>query len=223
MLQGSMLYRKNHDGVYLRCVGKEEARHIIEQFHSKYGTSHGSGLGMALQISRAVYYWPTMFKDTYEHVKTFHTCLIATTRERKPTMPLQPVIEVKPFAKWGLDFIGPINLPSSGHHQYILTATDYYTRWIDAQSLKNCTTEIVMKFLEENIITRFGCPHAFVCDNGPAFRSLKFSSWAFDYGITLNFSSNRYLQGNGLTESTSKNLLSAIKKLLDNNPRDWHT
>ena len=70
---------------------------------------------------------------------------------------------------------------------------------------------------------RFGCPHAFVCDNGPVFRSLKLSNWAFDYGITLNFSSNCYPQGNGLAESTNKILLSAINKLLDNNPRDWHT
>ena len=122
-----------------------------------------------------------------------------------------------------MDFIGPINPPSSGHHQYIPTTTDYCTRWTEAQSLKNCTTEIVIKFLEENIITRFGCPHAFVCDNGPDFRSLKLSNWAFDYGITLNFSSNCYPKGNGLAESTNKNLLSAIKKLLDNNPRDWHT
>ena len=140
MLEGFVLYRKNHDGVYLRCVGKEETRYIIENFHSKYGTSHGSGLAMAHQISRAGYYWPTLFKDTYEHVKTCHKCQIAGTRERNLAMPLQPVIEVKPFTKWGLDFIGPINPPSSGHHQYILTATDYCTRWTEAQSLKNCTT-----------------------------------------------------------------------------------
>lgn len=105
-------------------------------------------------------------------------------------MPLQPVIEVRPFTKWGLDFIGMINPPSSAQHRYILTATDYYTRWSAAQALKFCTSDIVIKFLEENIITRFGCPDALVCDNGSVFSSLRFSNWAFEHGITLNFSSN---------------------------------
>jgi hypothetical protein len=35
-------------------------------------------------------------------------------------MPLQPVLPDFPFSKWGLDFIGPINPPSSvGHVLYI--------------------------------------------------------------------------------------------------------
>lgn len=223
MLQGAVLYKKNHDGIYLRCVEKEEAKQILEQFHRKYGTSHRSSLFMANQISRVGYYWPTLFKDAYKHVKTYHTCQVAATCERNPTMPLQPVNEVIPFAKWGLEFIGLINPPSSGQHRYILAATDYCTHWSKAQALKNCMMEAVIKFLEENTIKRFGCPHALVCDNGTTFKSLKFSNWAFDYGITLKFSSNFYPQGNGLAELANKNLLIAIKKLLDKNHRDWHT
>lgn len=85
----------------------------------------------------------------------------------------------------------------------------------EAQALKNCTIDAIIKFLEEHIITRFGCAHALVCDNGYAFTSLRFSNWAFDYYITLKFSSNYYSHGNGLAESTNKSLLSVIKKLLE--------
>lgn len=91
MLQGSILYRRNHEGIYLRCVGHDEAKRIIEHFHSKFGIGHRGSQVIALQIPRAGYYWPTVFKDAYEHVKTCHICQVAPIREKNPAMPLQPI------------------------------------------------------------------------------------------------------------------------------------
>lgn len=176
MLQGSILHRRNHEGIYLRCVGNDEAKRIMEHFHSKFGIGHGGSQATTYHILRAGYYWPFIFKDAYEHVKTYHTCQVTTTREKNLVVPLQLITEVKPFVMWGLDFIGMINPPSSAQHRYILTETDYCTRCSEAQALKNCTTNAVIKFLEEHIITRFNCPKALVCDNGSAFTSLKFSN-----------------------------------------------
>lgn len=125
--------------------------------------------------------------------------------------------------QWGLDFISLLSPPSSMGHRYILTAYNYCTRWTKYFSCRKCTTDIVANFLKKFIINHFGCPYALVCDNGSAFTSLKFTSWAFDYGIYLKFSSNYYHQGNGLEESTNKNLITIIKELLNKNPKDWHT
>ena len=77
-------------------------------------------------------------------------------------MSLQPVYKVHPFAKWGLDFIGPINPPSSTRHAFILTAMDYCKRWIEVETFKNCTAKVVTNFLEEHIVTRFGMPFTLV-------------------------------------------------------------
>lgn len=74
MLQGAVLYKKNHEGIYLRCVGREEAKQIMEQFHGRSGTSHEGCLATTHQIARAGYYWSTLFKDAYQHVKACHTC-----------------------------------------------------------------------------------------------------------------------------------------------------
>lgn len=133
------------------------------------------------------------------------------------------MLEVRLFAEWGLNSIGPVSPPSSVGHRYILTATNYCTKWTKKIECKQCTTKVVTNFLESFILNCFGCPYALVCDNGPAFASLKFASWAFDYGISLKFLSNYYPQGNGLAESTNKNPITVIKKLLDRNPKDWHT
>lgn len=82
---------------------------------------------------------------------------------------------------------------------------------------------MVINFIELGIIDRFGCPMSLVCDNGPAFASLKFSNWAFNHGIIIKFASNYYPQNNGLVDFSNKNLLTIIHKLLERNLKDWHT
>jgi hypothetical protein len=49
-------------------------------------------------------------------------------KECLPSIPLQPVLPDFPFSKWGLDFIGPINPPSSTGQVFILIAIDYFTK-----------------------------------------------------------------------------------------------
>jgi hypothetical protein len=46
-----------------------------------------------------------------------------------------------PFAKWGLDFIGLANPPSSLDHVFILIVIDYFTKWEEVVSLKNAKNE----------------------------------------------------------------------------------
>lgn len=78
----------------------------------------------------------------------------------------------EPFKRWGLDFIGEIHLPS-GQHKQILTAIDYYTKWVESILTHIATDSMVIKFLEENYFARFGCSKKIVTDNDEAFKSAK--------------------------------------------------
>lgn len=80
MLQGSILYKRNHEGVYLRFVGKEEATQVLKEFHDKFGIDCRYGPSTAHQILWAKYYWLTVFKDAHNHVQTCHVCQTAATR-----------------------------------------------------------------------------------------------------------------------------------------------
>jgi hypothetical protein len=54
-------------------------------------------------------------------------------------------------------------------NKYILVATYYATKWVEARTLRINTTIITSKFLYECILTRFGCPPSIVIDHGVHF------------------------------------------------------
>ena len=94
-------------------------------------------------------------------------------RESRPAFPLQLVTIENPFEQWGLDVVGEINLNSSKLHKYILTATDYFSKWNEAIPLKLINNTEVIQFLQQNIVTRFGVLNYLVFDNAKYFSSLK--------------------------------------------------
>jgi hypothetical protein len=93
-------------------------------------------------------------------------------KEKVVSLPLRPIKVETHFQQWGLDFIGEINPNSSGQHKWILTATNYFTKWVEAIPTRATTDTIIIKFLEENILARFGCPRKIIIDNAQAFKSM---------------------------------------------------
>jgi transposase InsO family protein len=117
-----------------------------------------------------------------------------------------------------LDFIGKIHPPSSGQHRWILTATDYFTKWIEVIPTRSASHKVIISFLED-IIARFGCPGRIVTDNAPSFKSKPLVKFCEQFKISLIHSTPYYPQGNGLPESSNKSLIKLIKILLEDNKR----
>jgi len=151
-----------------------------------------------------------------------HECQVFQGKQKLFPLPLKPVEVNTPFQQWGLDFIGEIHPTSLAQHRWILTATDYFTKWIEAIPTRQAMDTVIIQFLESNILSRFGCPHKIITDNATEFQSNKMVEFCNKYNITLGHSMAYYLQGNGLVESSNKSLVNIIKKMLEANKKNWH-
>ena len=56
--------------------------------------------------------------------------------------------------------------PATGQRKYLLVATDYFTKWIEAEPLAKICDVDEKNCRWRNIFTRFGIPRAIVTDNG---------------------------------------------------------
>ena len=79
-----------------------------------------------------------------------------------------------------------------------------------------------MDFLQDHIMTRFGVLISLVFYNATYFSFIILTAFANERGIKLHYSANYYPQGNGLVESTNKNLIRILKKTVIENQRSWH-
>eukprot|EP00253_Pinus_taeda_P021749 PITA_21749 len=161
-------------------------------------------------------------QDVKKFVVSCHKCQIFEGKRKLLPLPLKPISTEKPFQQWGLNFIGEIHPSSLGQHKWILTATDYFTKWIEAIPCRQANESTIIQFLESNILSRFGCPEKIITDNTAAFKYKKMINFCHKFHITLGHSTAYYPQGNGLAESSNKSLINIIKKLLEENKKNWH-
>jgi transposase InsO family protein len=101
-----------------------------------------------------------------------------------------------------------------------LTATYYFTKWIEAIPTRSASHKVIIGFLED-IMARFGCPNIIITDNTASFNSKPLIKFYEQFGISLIQSTPYYRQGNGLAESSNKSHINIIKRLLEENKKSW--
>uniref|UniRef100_A0A2N9IY75 Uncharacterized protein n=1 Tax=Fagus sylvatica TaxID=28930 RepID=A0A2N9IY75_FAGSY len=133
---------------------------------------------------------------------------------------LQNMATPWPFHTWGLDLIGPIN-QASGGYIWILVATKYFTKWVEAIPLQKATGAAVANFIREHIITRFGIPHKLITDNDTPFINTDVRKVLEHYRVKYRHSTPYYPQGNGQAEATNRMLLRILSKMVFDYRNDW--
>eukprot|EP00253_Pinus_taeda_P030493 PITA_30493 len=113
-------------------------------------------------------------------------------KQKLAALPLVPSIISAPFLQWGLDFVGEIHPTLSNQDRWILTTTNYFTKWVESIPVRNAIDLVVIKFIEENILSRFGCPTQIVTDNATTFSSVKMIEFCQKYQILLHHSTSYY-------------------------------
>jgi hypothetical protein len=163
-----------------------------------------------------------MMDDCVKYQKGCEACQRFGNIQLAPASVINSIVKSWPFRGWGLDLIGEIHPRSSKRHQFILVATNYFTKWTQAVPLRNMTHQEVINFMQEHIIYLFGVPQTLTTDQGPSFMSHRFREFVESMKIKLLNSSSYYAQANGQAEASNKVLIKIMKKRIKDNPRRWH-
>ncbi|CAL2229872.1 unnamed protein product [Prunus armeniaca] len=121
-----------------------------------------------------------------------------------------------------MDLIGKIYPANSQQHCFIIVATDYFTKWVEAKPVKSTTSQEIITFIEEQIIQRFGILESITTDRGSSFISGEMLDMAKAFKFRLLQSTPYYAQANGQAESNNKVIINIIRKMLEKNPKQWH-
>ncbi|MCO5597918.1 hypothetical protein L7F22_052003 [Adiantum nelumboides] len=214
------LYQKGFEGLYCHCVRKEEIPHILKECHVSACGGHFAGRLTTLKILRAGYWWPSVFKDSFEWCKRCDMCQCATRLEYH-LRPNNPIMAALLFEKWGMDYVGPIT-PSSRHGKsYIIGATDYLTKWSEARAVRSDDARTTATYFIDHVICHFGAPAELVSDRGTHFLNDVLEDLTSCFNIRHDKTAPYKPSTNGQVESTNKTLVTVLRKTVDVNKRDW--
>ncbi|XP_024196051.1 uncharacterized protein LOC112199236 [Rosa chinensis] len=221
-LQGDELRRRGEDGIDFRCVYGHEAKRLMREAHAGVCGAHQAGPKMRWLIQRHGYFWPSILKDCIAFLKGCQNCQAHGPVQHVPNIPMQRIIKPCPARGWALDLIGMIHPHSSLQHKFIIVATDFFTKWVEAEPLKKASDATIRQFIFHNIVCRFGIPEVLVFDRGATFMGGTVEKLIDELGIQFIHSTPYYSQFNGQTEASNKIIITLLKKMLVANPCQWH-
>ncbi|GFZ19785.1 hypothetical protein Acr_28g0004900 [Actinidia rufa] len=108
-----------------------------------------------------------------------------------------------------------------GNKRFLLAATNYFTKWVEAELLAQIRETDVIRFIRGNILSKFSIPQAFVSDNGTQFVRSKVRGLLEQLKIEFYNSTPSYPQCNSQAEATNKTIMNRIKKRLEKAKGRW--
>jgi transposase InsO family protein len=118
--------------------------------------------------------------------------------------------------------VGSINPPGKRTgERYIITATEYLTRWVEARVVKDCSETTTAHFIFDDIINRFRCPKVLMIDQHTHFINKTVEALIEEFAVHHQKSTPYHPQENGMVEAFNKILETTLTKIFSVNRDDW--
>jgi transposase InsO family protein len=176
---------------------------IIQAKHDDVMSEH-AGYQRTYQKISSKYYLRRMEYHINEYVRKCAVCHLNNRVPAPLKAPLQSITASQPFEKVVIDMIG--RLSSSNRREYIIVATDYFTRYAETRAVNNQLATTIARFMIEQILSRHGCPRILISDRGTNFLSKIVKEINYFFKTEHLLTSPYHPQTNGLTEKTNQTL-----------------
>ena len=150
--------------------------------------------------ARESMFWPRMATELKTYISKCDICMAHRTTPQKETL-CQHEFAPRPWAKVGADLC-------ELHGRTLLVVCDYFSNYIEVESLQTTTTRAVCKVMKA-LFARYGVPEVLMTDNGPQFASTEFKGFSRAWSFEHQTSSPHYPQSNGKAE----NAVRTVKRL----------
>jgi hypothetical protein len=223
-LRGGVLYR-----IYDRKGGRYKTLQLVtptayrsfllRQAHAGFGGGHMGERRTLDQVRRRAY-WVGWASDTRRMLRACPECSSFRRQPNSRQGQLQKMTVGMPWERVGIDITGPHPKSRNGF-TYILTLTDYFTKWADAFPIRNQEAGTVCKVLVERVFPYMGMPLQILTDRGSNFESQLFNELLQHLGIDHVRTTAYKPSTNGQVERFHRTLNSILGKVVAENQRDW--
>ncbi|GJZ43145.1 reverse transcriptase domain-containing protein [Tanacetum coccineum] len=137
-MEDGVLYRKSYLVLLMRCIWPLQANYVIREVRMGSCEMYD---GLRQVVAKAInlgYYWPSMHRDARDLIRACDDCQAHASVPRLLKANMISVTLAWTFMKWDVDIVGP--LPKGpGRVKYLIVATEYFTKWMEAKPLATIT------------------------------------------------------------------------------------
>ena len=95
------------------------------------------------------------------------------------------------------------------------------SKWVEAVPCREADHKAVLKFLKENIFSRFGVPKAIISDGGSHFCNKPFENLLSKYGVKHKVATPCHPQTSGQVELAKREIKTILMKVVNSSRKDW--
>ncbi|CAM4928332.1 unnamed protein product [Rotaria socialis] len=206
--------------IKLPWIPKSMINQVMFLYHDHHTAAHlGSNKTSHKLINK--YYWPNMHLTINDYIKASGKCTryncIRTKRPGKMNIMPTPN-EVMGLV--GMDYWGPTNYPTARGNRYVITMTDYLSKFAFARAVKtNSAQEAADFFL--NVCYHYGAPSKLITNQGSHFVAELTRTIIESCNTTHILATPYHPTSNAQTERFNATFAPALSKLTSGQTLDW--
>ena len=205
---------------YRIVAARRMAPAIMREIHDSPTGAHLGQTKTSEKAKMSPFYWPGMVEYARRWVRCCNLCSSRKNPQHQKRSFLQSFYYGATGDRYSCDLCGPFSPPTKDGSRWILTVTDWFTRFMVAYSLRTATAEKVASKIN-NFITLFGCPLELYSDNGRNLHGEVMQALCKLLGVRKLATVPYRPSSNGITERENRVLKNCLSCFVNARGTDW--